>query len=91
MAVKELPKNCFRAADLAREISIDPRYARARLRKAQSLPPCVKGPHVHNESWVFEDKHRAQVLKTIKPQQPEKTKTGKITAESKKAAEDLAS
>jgi hypothetical protein len=88
MPTKELPKGVFSAAALAREVSIDPRFARARLRKATGLPPCVKGPHVHNEAWVFENKHRGVVLKAIKPQGP--TKASKVADEDKKAAEELA-
>lgn len=92
MPVKELPKGTFSAAALAREVNVDPRFARARLRKAvDKLPPCVKGPHVHNEAWVFENKHRDRVLKAIKPQNPEKTKSGKIAKEAEKAAKEIAS
>lgn len=88
MATKELPANCFRAAQLARENGIDPRFARARLRKAvKDLPPCVKGPHVHNESWIFENKFKQKVLKAMKPQGV--TKQGKIDAEDEKAAKEL--
>lgn len=91
MPTKELPKGTFSAAALAREVGIDPRFARARLRKlADKLPPVVKDnkSHVHNEAWVFENKYRDRVLKAMKPQGT--TKNSKVNAEADKAAKELA-
>jgi len=91
MTTKELPKGTFSAAAVARELGIDPRFARARLRKlADKLPPVVKDnkAHVHNEAWVFENKYRDRVIKAMKPQGA--TKDSKVKAEADKAAKDLA-
>lgn len=93
MPTKQIPENCFRVADLAREVGIDPRFARARLRKAiaddKNVPPCEKGPHVFNEAWVFLNKYKARVTKLIKPVAP--TKKSKVDDEDEEAAKDLAS
>ena len=92
MPTKQIPDNCFRVADLARDIGIGPRFARARLRKAIADgvkgPDCEKGPHVFNESWVFNNKYRQRVTKLIQAQGT--TKKAKLEAEDEKAAEDIA-
>jgi hypothetical protein len=91
MPTKQIPENCFRVADLAREVGIDPRFARARLRKLHAegkIPDCEKGPHVFNESWIFLNKHKVRITKAIKPQGP--TKKSKVDDEDEKAAEEIA-
>jgi hypothetical protein len=92
MSTKQIPDNCFRVADLAREVGVDPRFARARLRKAiadgERVPDCEKGPHVFNAAWVFLNKHKVRVTKLIQAQGV--TKKAKVEAEDEEAAKDLA-
>lgn len=92
MPTKTIPDTCFRVADLARELNIEPPQARDRLRKAQKegkpVPECEKGPHVFNAPWVFQNKYKAKVAKLIQAQGV--TKKAKIAAEDEQAAEDIA-
>lgn len=59
--VREVPKGQFTVADLARELGIDPKVARAKCRRhADELPPTVA-------KHRFENKHRAKVKKLLQP------------------------
>lgn len=93
MPARQIPDNCFSVANLAKDNRIDPRLARGRLRKAMKtdgvkVPDCEKGPHGHNDSWIFKNVHKKAILKLITPDAP--TKAKKVEAEADEAAEDLA-
>lgn len=93
MPTKQIPEGCFSVANLAKDLRIDPRLARGRLRKAMKdedthVPPCEKGPHNHNESWIFLNKHKKAIIKLITPEGP--SKKSKVEEEATEAAEDLA-
>ncbi len=51
--------NVFRIVDLARDLNIDPKIARRRLRTSDNVPPTAT-----ENKWIFHTKHK-RVLKSI--------------------------
>ena len=65
-------KTTFTLAELARELKLDPKFARRKFRanaakaKPEAIPAVVKTPGSKNVRWEWDQKHKAAVSQFLK-------------------------
>lgn len=65
-------KKTFTLAELSRELKLDPKFARRKMRanqakaKPAAVPATVKTPGSKNVRWEWDSKHRDAVAKFLK-------------------------